>query len=183
MRELNELYNLLIIIEEPKVYEQKEIILCEKTKRFVSKDLRKKGRWYKLTKEDKEDIEQESYFILKQLVTEKKEIEYAKELQREINRFLRKNYKYKSKEKLVGVFSDDKYCSYQEPTIEEDYSDIIIKISKTPLDSYISTNIIKNRIINQNFTQEQIALFYCTSTNKIQRLEQKIKKEMEKRKI
>lgn len=185
----NELFHLYL--ESDKGIKQEKQLL-ERLRLVTLQELRRRSRGFRLTHEDGNDVLQESYFLLQEVIArdnkEKREgtpgvEDFEREFVLAIRRHLRHTYKYKKRETLYGepTLFEDFYTT--KPDLEN-YGRIISKLATSSEESAVLFYLVENRIKDKTCTLVQVAALNKISLDKAFKLERKlkiaIKKEEEK---
>jgi len=167
----NDLFRLYVESNRSKDTEKQ---LLERLRLVTLQEVRKRSRGFRLTREDTDDIVQENYFLLLEVLQRPAIEDFEREFVLAIRRYLRHTYKYKKRESLYGESTPfEDYYSIK-PDLEN-YVRIISKISSCTEDSCILYYLVENRIKEKTCTLKQISVLHKVSLDKVFKLERKLK--------
>lgn len=148
--------------------------LLERLRLVTLQELRRRSRGFRLTREDIDDIIQENYFLLLEVLLRLPIDDFEREFVLAIRRHLRHNYKYKKREILHENYEVFENFYTIKPDLEN-YVRIISKIASSTKEAGILFYLVENRIKERTCTLQQVAKLHKVSLDKIFKLEKKLK--------
>lgn len=181
---INELYALYKKETDTTNLQKLEQLLLQKLVIVTSREVRRRTRTFRLTREDKEEIIQDTYLIFRDCLnlcslTSVEDFEHSFMLC--VQRHLRKVFGYKRKEELYGIITSHNEETTEDEELQEDYGDLLRRVTRKPKEQVVVKYIFTNRFLNRNYTLEQIAKFHKLSLNKVFKLERKLRELLKKK--
>lgn len=158
--------------------------LLEKLTVVTSREVRRRTRTFRLTREDKEEVIQDTYIIFRAcllLCSSNPVTDFEHSFMLCVQRHLRKIFGYKRKEELYGVITPHNEETTEDEELQEDYGDLLRRVTRKPKEQVVVKYIFTNRFLNRNYTLEQIAKFHELSLNKVFKLERKLRELLKKK--
>lgn len=181
---INNIYSLYKQETDVAEKEKFELILLQKLALLTLREVRRRTKTFRMSREDVEEVVQDTYLIFCDCVdccNVSSLDDFEREFRLCVQRHLRKVFGYKKKEELYGLTTPRVEETIEDDDVQEDYEPLLKRVTTKPKELVVVNYIFENRFLNRNYTLEQIATFHGLSLNKVFKLEHRLRELLKKK--